>query len=84
MASTDQELFDLYDSALTARLEGGAVEEYRIGSQDLRYISIDKLEQFRDKYATRIARATAGRGAIVKINRPTCDVRSPTSPSDHA
>jgi hypothetical protein len=47
--ATSQELLTQVESAIEARLTGGAVQSYSIGGRNIQYISLTELYKLRDK-----------------------------------
>ena len=55
MAPTKQEMLDNLDTAINARMTGGAVQSYSIGGRNLQYISLSELLKLRDQLRREIA-----------------------------
>ena len=46
--ATTQEMLDKVNTAIVARLDGGAVQSYSIGGRNIQYISLGELYKLRD------------------------------------
>jgi len=55
VAPTKQEMLDNLETAINARMTGGAVQSYSIGGRNLQYISISELIKLRDQLRKEIA-----------------------------
>lgn len=54
-APTKQEMLDNVETAINARMTGGAVQSYSIGGRNLQYISLNELIKLRDQLRREIA-----------------------------
>lgn len=54
-APSKQEMLDNLETAINARMTGGAVQSYSIGGRNLQYISISELIKLRDQLRKEIA-----------------------------
>lgn len=68
-APTKQELLDNVETAINARLTGGAVHSYTIGDRNLQYISLNELIRLRDKLRREIA-GSQTRNSYAKFDKP--------------
>jgi hypothetical protein len=48
-AVKNKELLDKVEAAITARLDGGAVQSYSIGGRNIQYIGLSELIKLRDE-----------------------------------
>jgi len=55
VAPTKQEMLDSLETAINARMTGGAVQSYSIGGRNLQYISLSELLKLRDQLRKEIA-----------------------------
>ena len=55
MAPTNQEMLDNLNTAINARMTGGAIQSYSIGGRNLQYISLSELLKLRDQLRREIA-----------------------------
>ncbi len=53
--ATKQEMLDNVETAINARLTGGAVASYSIAGRNLQYISLSELMKLRDKLKAEVA-----------------------------
>lgn len=67
---TAQEILDALDTAVKARLDGGAVGSYSIGGRNIQYMPLDQLMRMRDKYKAEVA-ATQDRRSYVEFEDPS-------------
>jgi hypothetical protein len=70
MAATAQELLDLVNDAIKARLEGGLVTAYTINGRNLQRDPLDKIIALRDDLKAEVAGAAGGRN-LVELDRAT-------------
>ena len=54
-APTRQEMLDNVETAINARITGGALHSYSIGGRNLQYITLDELRNLRDQLRREIA-----------------------------
>jgi len=54
-APTKQEMLDNVETAINARLTGGAVQSYSIGGRNLQYIPLQDLYKLRDQLRREIS-----------------------------
>lgn len=70
--STDNaSLLDAVNNAIAARLSGGAVDSYRIGDRDLKYIPLPDLFNMRDSLRREIAAGNGGARNYGSFRRPS-------------
>lgn len=55
MAPTKQEMLDNLNTAINARMTGGAIQSYSIGGRNLQYITLSELLKLRDQLRREIA-----------------------------
>jgi len=55
VAPTKQEMLNNLDTAINARMTGGAVQSYSIGGRNLQYISLSELLKLRDQLRRELA-----------------------------
>lgn len=67
---TAQELIDLIDKALAARLRGGAVQAYSIGGRNLEYMTPSELRNLRADLCKQIAAQNGGGRTYAKFGDP--------------
>ncbi len=58
MSVAAQTLLDNLETAINARLTGGAVNSYSIGGRNLQYMSLKEMTEFRDRLKREIAAGT--------------------------
>lgn len=59
------------ETAIEARLAGGAVDSYQIGNRNLKYVSLKELYDIRDRLKREISAATANASTtFAKFNNP--------------
>jgi hypothetical protein len=54
-APTKQEMLEAVESAIIARMNGGAVQSYSIAGRNIQYCSLDELRRLRDQLRQEIA-----------------------------
>lgn len=59
--ATTQELLDAVETAISARLSGGAVQSYSIGGRNLQYVSLKELYDIRDRLRAEVNTGTSRR-----------------------
>jgi hypothetical protein len=57
---TNQEMLDAVNTAIQARLSGGAVQQYSISGRNIQYSTLDELWKLRRELETAIAGAAGG------------------------
>lgn len=60
MALDPTTLLDKVEAAITARLDGGSVEEYSIRGRHLKYCSLDELFRLRDALRREVEATKSG------------------------
>lgn len=60
MATDPQDILDAIDSAILAKLNGGAVRSYSIGDRNLTHMSLRELRETRKEYAALVAAQKGG------------------------
>ena len=60
MGVTKEEMLANVETAINARLTGGAVQSYSIGGRNLQYIQMTELIKLRDQLRKEIAGRTGG------------------------
>jgi len=68
-APSKQELLENVETAINARLTGGAVHSYSIGDRNLQYISLNELIRLRTKLRREIA-GSQTRTLYARFNNP--------------
>jgi hypothetical protein len=58
--ATKQEMLDAVESAIYARLTGGAVDSYSINGRNIQYMPIQELNTLRDTLQKEIAASRSG------------------------
>ena len=69
--ATASEMLTAVETAISARLSGGAAQSYTIDGRNIQYISLSELREFRDQLRKEV---NAGRGNVrtyVTFKRPT-------------
>ncbi len=66
---TKQELLDNVETAINARLTGGAVHSYSIGDRNLQYINLSELQKLRDNLRRELACSKTAT-TYVKFDKP--------------
>ena len=66
--ATDAELLALLETALTARMSGRVISEYRIGSLDIKYAPITELIALRNNLRNNVARADGTTVLVDPVN----------------
>ncbi len=69
-APTKQEMLDNVETAINARITGGAVQSYSIGGRNLQYIPLQDLYKLRDQLRREIA-DSGGTTTFVSFGRPS-------------
>lgn len=59
------------ETAITARLSGGAVDSYSIGGRNLRYMSLLELFKIRDQLKSEVGAALGGSTNRIAFGEPT-------------
>jgi len=54
-APTKQEMLENVETAINARMTGGAVQSYSIGGRNLQYITLSELIKLRDQLRREVA-----------------------------
>ena len=54
-APTKQEMLEAVESAILARMTGGAVQSYSISGRNIQYYSLDELRKLRDQLRQEIS-----------------------------
>ena len=67
---TKQEMLDNVETAINARITGGAVQSYSIGGRNLQYIPLQDLYKLRDQPRREIA-GSGGATTYVSFGRPS-------------
>jgi len=67
---TKQEMLDNVETAINARITGGAVQSYSIGGRNLQYIPLQDLYKLRDQLRREIA-GSGGATTYVSFGRPS-------------
>ena len=60
MATSAQTIIDNIDDAINAKLTGGAVQSYSIGSRNLQHMTLRQLYEARREYAAVLAAEQGG------------------------
>jgi len=68
-APTKQEMLENVETAINARMTGGAVQSYSIGGRNLQYITLAELIKLRDTLRQEIA-AGSFRTSYAKFENP--------------
>lgn len=68
-APTKQEMLENVETAINARMTGGAVQSYSIGGRNLQYITLAELIKLRDTLRQEIA-ASSSRTSYAKFENP--------------
>ncbi len=66
---TPKEMLDNVNTAIDARMTGGAVESYSIAGRNLQYISIDELVKLRSRLRQEVSSGTS-RTSYAEFRRP--------------
>ena len=69
-APTKQEMLENVETAINARMTGGAVQSYSIGGRNLQYIPLQDLYKLRDQLRREIA-GSGGATTYVSFGRPS-------------
>ncbi len=69
-APTKQEMLENVETAINARISGGAVQSYSIGGRNLQYIPLQDLYKLRDQLRREIA-CSGGTTTYVSFGRPS-------------
>ena len=69
-APTKQEMLENVETAINARISGGAVQSYSIGGRNLQYIPLQDLYKLRDQLRREIA-SSGGTTTYVSFGRPS-------------
>jgi hypothetical protein len=67
--ATKQEMLDNVETAINARMTGGAVQSYSIGGRNLQYITLTELIKLRDILRQEIASALS-RTSYARFDNP--------------
>jgi hypothetical protein len=67
---TKQEMLDNVETAINARITGGAVQSYSIGGRNLQYIPLQDLYKLRDQLRREIG-GSGGATTYVSFGRPS-------------
>ena len=68
-APTKQEMLENVETAINARMTGGAVQSYSIGGRNLQYITLAELIKLRDTLRQEIV-AGSSRTSYAKFENP--------------
>ena len=69
---TSSDLLTAVEAAISARLNGGAVESYGIEGYNLRYASLEQLMKLRDKFRLEVDRASGTQATnFASFKRPS-------------
>ena len=68
-APTKQEMLDNVETAINARMSGGAVQSYSIGGRNLQYINLSELIKLRDVLRQEVS-SVASRTSFAKFKDP--------------
>lgn len=68
-APTKQEMLENVETAINARMTGGAVQSYSIGGRNLQYITLAELIKLRDTLRQEIA-VGSSRTSYAKFENP--------------
>ena len=60
MSVSAQDILDALESAILARMTGGAVNAYTINGRNLQYMTLKEMQDFRDRLKREIASGTPG------------------------
>ena len=60
MATAAQDIIDAIDTAILAKLAGGAVRSYGIGDRNLTHMSLKELRETRKEYAALVSAEQGG------------------------
>mgnify|MGYP000277105359 CR=1 FL=1 len=69
MTTTAQAMLDAVQAAILAKMTGGAVQEYDVGGQSIKYMSLKDLESYETKLLRRVA-ATKDRTSFSTFQKP--------------
>lgn len=64
MATTAEDMLTAVEAAITARLNGGAVQSYSIDGRNLQYVSLTELYTLRTKLKGEVAAETGTRNYV--------------------
>ena len=68
-APTKQEMLDNVETAINARMSGGAVQSYSIGGRNLQYINLSELIKLRDVLRQEVSSVSV-RTSFAKFGNP--------------
>jgi len=60
MATDPQDILDAIDTAILAKLNGGAIRSYAIGDKNLIHMSLKELRETRKEYAALVSAQEGG------------------------
>ena len=69
-APTKQEMLENVETAINARMTGGAVQSYSIGGRNLQYMQLPELEKMRDKLIRQLS-PSGGATTYASFGRPS-------------
>jgi len=68
--ATTQEMLDAVNSAINARLTGGAVQSYTISGRNIQYIPLSELKELKKELQAQLASEKGGARSFVSFKNP--------------